>query len=118
LSAGKNKKKHVLPAYVLNAPTVLVVAAMVALKRAFAKVVRHDRQGQRASNIRGTHRGKRMLQKSAASQAGILFLLTLVITGVLEAVLRISNIVNQPINATLLAAGAISAALIWTRGRM
>jgi hypothetical protein len=56
-----------------------------------------------------------MIQKSAATQAGILFLMTLIIAGVLEAVARISNLLNQPINPMLLAAGAISAAIIWGR---
>jgi 2-keto-4-pentenoate hydratase len=56
-----------------------------------------------------------MIQKSAATQAGILFLMTLIIAGVLEAVARISNLLNQPINPMLLAAGAISAAVIWGR---
>jgi hypothetical protein len=53
-----------------------------------------------------------MIQKSAATQAGILFLLTLIIAGVLEAVARISNLLNQPINPMLLAAGAISASIL------
>jgi hypothetical protein len=56
-----------------------------------------------------------MIQKSAATQAGILFLMTLIIAVVLEAVGRISNLLNQPINPMLLAAGAISAAVIWGR---
>ena len=56
-----------------------------------------------------------MIQKSAATQAGILFLMTLIIAAVLEAVGRISNLLNQPINPMLLAAGAISAAIIWGR---
>jgi hypothetical protein len=56
-----------------------------------------------------------MIQKAAATQAGILFLLALVIAAVLEAVARISNLLNQPINPMLLAAGAISAAIIWRR---
>jgi hypothetical protein len=56
-----------------------------------------------------------MIQQSAATQAGILFLLTLIIAGVLEAVLRISNLLNQPVNPMLLAAGAISAAILWVR---
>jgi uncharacterized membrane protein len=58
-----------------------------------------------------------MSQKSAATEAGILFALALIVTGVLEAIFRISNLLNQPINPTLLAAGAISAAIIWGRGR-
>jgi hypothetical protein len=53
-----------------------------------------------------------MIQRSAATQAGILFLLTLIIAGVLEAVARISNLLNQPINPILLAAGAISASIL------
>jgi hypothetical protein len=56
-----------------------------------------------------------MIQKAAATQAGILFLMTLIIAAVLEAVARISNLLNQPINPMLLAAGAISAAIIWGR---
>jgi hypothetical protein len=56
-----------------------------------------------------------MIQKAGATQAGILFVLTLIIAGVLEAVARISNLLNQPINPMLLAAGAISAAIIWGR---
>jgi hypothetical protein len=56
-----------------------------------------------------------MIQQSAVAQAGILFLLALIIAGVLEAVERISNLLNQPINPMLLAAGAITAAIIWRR---
>jgi hypothetical protein len=56
-----------------------------------------------------------MIQKAAATQAGILFLLMLIIAGVLEAVARTSNLLNQPFNPMLLAAGAISAAIIWRR---
>jgi hypothetical protein len=56
-----------------------------------------------------------MIQKSAATQAGLLFLLMLIIAGVLEAVARISNLLNQAINPVLLAAGAITAAIIWGR---
>jgi hypothetical protein len=41
--------------------------------------------------------------------------LSLIIAGVLEAVARISNLLNQPINPVLLAAGAITAAIIWVR---
>jgi hypothetical protein len=55
-----------------------------------------------------------MSQKSAATDAGILFALGLIVTGVLEAAFRISNLVNTPINPVLLAAGAISAAIIWS----
>ena len=58
-----------------------------------------------------------MSQKSAATEAGILFALALIVTGVLEAIARISNLLNNPINPVLLAAGAISAAIIWGRGR-
>jgi hypothetical protein len=53
--------------------------------------------------------------KSAATQAGIWFVLALLIAGALEGVARISNLLNQPINPVLLAAGAVSAAII--RGR-
>jgi hypothetical protein len=56
-----------------------------------------------------------MTDKSVATQAGILIALSLIIAGVLEAVARISNLLNQPINPMLLAAGAISAAIIWIR---
>jgi hypothetical protein len=56
-----------------------------------------------------------MIQQSAVAQAGVLFLLALIIAGVLEAVERISNLLNQPINPMLLAAGAITAAIIWRR---
>jgi hypothetical protein len=52
-----------------------------------------------------------MTDKSVATQAGILIALSLIIAGVLEAVARISNLLNQPINPVLLAAGAI----IWGR---
>lgn len=58
-----------------------------------------------------------MNQKSAAMQAGILFVLALVIAAVLEAVARIFNLLNTPINPVFLAAGAISAAILWGRGR-
>jgi hypothetical protein len=58
-----------------------------------------------------------MSQKSAATEAGILFALALIVTGVLEAIARISNLLNTPINPIFLAAGAISAAIIWGRGR-
>jgi uncharacterized membrane protein len=57
-----------------------------------------------------------MIQRSAA-HAGILFAVTLVIAAVLEAVARIFNLLNTPIKSTFLAAGAISAAIIWGRGR-
>ena len=56
-----------------------------------------------------------MTDKSVAMQAGILIALSLIIAGVLEAVARISNLLNQPINPVLLAAGAITAAIIWMR---
>lgn len=56
-----------------------------------------------------------MTDKSVATQAGILIALSLIIAGVLEAVARISNLLNQPINPMLLAAGAITAAIIWVR---
>lgn len=58
-----------------------------------------------------------MSQKSVATEAGILFALALIVAGVLEAIFRISNLLNTPINPVLLAAGAISAAIIWSRGR-
>jgi hypothetical protein len=58
-----------------------------------------------------------MSQKSAAMEAGVLFALALIVTGVLEAIFRISNLLNTPINPVLLAAGTISAAIIWGRGR-
>lgn len=56
-----------------------------------------------------------MTDKSVATQGGILIALSLIIAGVLEAVARISNLLNQPINPVLLAAGAITAAIIWVR---
>lgn len=59
-----------------------------------------------------------MSQKVAATEAGILILLALVIAGVLEAVARICNLLNSPVNSIFLAAGAISAAIIWSRGRV
>jgi hypothetical protein len=58
-----------------------------------------------------------MMQKGTLTQAGVLILLGLVIAAVLEAVARIFNLLNSPINAMFLAAGAISAAIIWARGR-
>jgi len=58
-----------------------------------------------------------MNQKSAATNAGILFAITLIIAAVLEAVARICNILNTPVNSVFLAAGAISAAIIWGRTR-
>jgi hypothetical protein len=59
-----------------------------------------------------------MMLKGTARQAGVLILLGLVIAAVLEAVARIFNLLNTPINPLFLAAGAISAALIWSRGRV
>ena len=56
-----------------------------------------------------------MSQRSAVTEAAILIALTFVIAAVLEAVFRICNLLNTPINATLLAAGTISAALLRTR---
>ncbi len=58
------------------------------------------------------------MQKSAAVEAGILILLTLVIAGVREAVARIFNLLNTPTNSIFLAAGAIAAAILWSRGRV
>jgi hypothetical protein len=58
-----------------------------------------------------------MSQKSVATEAGVLFALALIVTGVLEAIFRISNLLNTPINPMLLAAGAISAAILWGRQR-
>ena len=57
-----------------------------------------------------------MMQKATVTQAGVLILLALVIAAVLEAISRIFNLLNTPINSIFLAAGAISAAIIW-RGR-
>jgi hypothetical protein len=57
------------------------------------------------------------MQKGMATQAGVLIVLGLVIAAVLEAVARIFNLLNTPINPMFLAAGAISAAIIWGRGR-
>ena len=53
-----------------------------------------------------------MSQKTIATEAAIFVGLSLLIGAVLEAVLRISNLLNQPINPLLLAAGAISAAVL------
>ena len=53
-----------------------------------------------------------MSQKTIATEAAIFIGLSLLIGAVLEAVLRISNLLNQPINPLLLAAGAISAAVL------
>jgi hypothetical protein len=53
-----------------------------------------------------------MSQKSVAMEAGIFIALSLIIAGILEAVARISNLLNQPINPMLLAAGAISASIL------
>ena len=58
-----------------------------------------------------------MMQKATVTQAGVLILLALIIAAVLEAVARIFNLLNTPINGIFLAAGAISAAIIWGRGR-
>jgi len=48
-------------------------------------------------------------QKSIATEAGVLIALSLIIAAVLEAVARI---LNSPINAISLAAGAISASIL------
>lgn len=53
-----------------------------------------------------------MSQKTVATEAAIFIGLALLIAAVLEAVARISNLLNQPINPVLLAAGAISAAVL------
>lgn len=53
-----------------------------------------------------------MSQKTIATEAAIFVGLSLLIGAVLEAVFRISNLLNQPINPLLLAAGAISAAVL------
>jgi hypothetical protein len=53
-----------------------------------------------------------MSEKSVAMEAGIFIALSLIIAGILEAVARISNLLNQPINPILLAAGAISASIL------
>ena len=53
-----------------------------------------------------------MSQKTIATEAAIFIGLSLLIGAVLEAVFRISNLLNQPINPLLLAAGAISAAVL------
>jgi len=58
-----------------------------------------------------------MTQKSLAVDAAVFIVLSLVIAGVLEAVFRISNLLNQPINPLLLVAGAISASILWRRRR-
>ena len=57
------------------------------------------------------------MQKGMATQAGVLIVLGLVIAAVLEAVARIFNLLNTPINPMFLAAGAISAAILWGRRR-
>jgi hypothetical protein len=54
---------------------------------------------------------------SSARHAGVLIVLALLIAAVLEAISRISNLLNQPINPMLLAAGAISAAILWSPKR-
>ena len=59
-----------------------------------------------------------MIQKATVTQAGVLILLGLVIAAVLEAVARVFNLLNTPINSMFLAAGAIAAAIIWGRGRV
>ena len=59
-----------------------------------------------------------MILKGTITQAGVLILLALVIAAVLEAVARIFNLLNTPINGMFLAAGAISAAILWGRGRV
>lgn len=53
-----------------------------------------------------------MTDKSLATQGGIFIGLSLLIAGVLEAVARISNLLNTPINPILLGAGAISASIL------
>jgi hypothetical protein len=53
-----------------------------------------------------------MSQKTVATEAAIFIGLALLIAAVLETVARISNLLNQPINPVLLAAGAISAAVL------
>jgi 2-keto-4-pentenoate hydratase len=59
-----------------------------------------------------------MNQKTVATEAAIFIALALLIAGVLEALARISNLLNQPINPVLLAAGAISAAILGVRRRV
>ena len=58
-----------------------------------------------------------MSQKTVATEAAIFIGLALLIAVVLEAVARISNLLNQPINPVLLAAGAISAAVLRASSR-
>jgi hypothetical protein len=53
-----------------------------------------------------------MSEKSVAMETGIFIALSLIIAGILEAVARISNLLNQPINPMLLAGGAISASIL------
>jgi len=53
-----------------------------------------------------------MSQRSVATEAAIFIGLSLLIAAVLEAVARISNLLNQPIHPVLLAGGAISAAIL------
>jgi hypothetical protein len=53
-----------------------------------------------------------MNQKTIATEAAIFIALSLLIAAVLEAVARISNLLNQPINPLLLAGGTIAAAII------
>ena len=53
-----------------------------------------------------------MSQKTVVTEAGIFIGLALVIAAVLEGIARIGNLLNQPINPLLLAAGAIAAAVL------
>ena len=65
----------------------------------------------------GVHRGGTDEPETLAVDAAVFIRLSLIIAGVLEAVMRISNLLNQPINPMLLAAGAISASIVWRRRR-
>jgi hypothetical protein len=56
-------------------------------------------------------------QKAMATQAGVLILSALVIAAVLKAVTRMFNLLNAPINGMFLAAGAISAGILWAQER-
>jgi hypothetical protein len=58
-----------------------------------------------------------MIANSAARSAVVLIVLALIIAALLEAVFRICNILNAQVNGMFLAAGAICAAVIWSRGR-
>jgi hypothetical protein len=58
-----------------------------------------------------------MTEKSVATQASIFIALSLIIAGVLEAVARISNILNTSVNGIFLAAGAISASILVSHRR-